>query len=101
MHEAYPDRFPLSPALAALADGRDVEVLEQRPRTVDEITDAALEAIADEIQHLLDESVVAEAADVDTALLLGAGFPFWLGGITPHLRGRGLFGSREIGYSPA
>jgi 3-hydroxyacyl-CoA dehydrogenase/enoyl-CoA hydratase/carnithine racemase len=101
MHEAYPDRFPLSPGLAALAEGREVEVLEQRPRTVEEITEAALEAMADEIRHLLDEGVVAEAADVDTCLLLGAGFPFWLGGITPLLEARGLFRPREIGYSPA
>jgi 3-hydroxyacyl-CoA dehydrogenase len=101
MHETYPDRFTLSPGLAALAEGRDVEVLEQRPRSIDEITEAALEAMADEIRHVLDEGVVAEAADVDTCLLLGAGFPFWLGGITPHLEARGLFERREIGYSPA
>jgi hypothetical protein len=29
--------------------------------------------------------VVASAKDVDTALILGAGFPFFLGGITKHL----------------
>jgi hypothetical protein len=34
---------------------------------------------------LLEEGVVADAADVDTALLLGAGWPFWLGGITKFL----------------
>ena len=101
MHEAYPDRFPLSPGLAALAEGREVEVLEHRPRTVEEITEAALEAMAEEIRHLLDEGVVAEAADVDTCMLLGAGFPFWLGGITPYLEARGLFERREIRYSPA
>ena len=44
-----------------------------------------LEAVADEVWHLLDEGVVAEANDVDTALLLGAGWPFWLGGITKYL----------------
>ena len=38
--------------------------------------------MADEIAHLLEEGVVAAAADVDTCLLLGAGFPFFLGGIT-------------------
>src|SRR5204863_164215 len=40
---------------------------------------------ADEIHRLLEEGVVAEAADVDTALLLGAGWPFFLGGITRYL----------------
>jgi hypothetical protein len=44
-----------------------------------------LDAVADEIHHLLEEGVVAETADVDTALLLGAGWPFWLGGITKYL----------------
>jgi len=33
---------------------------------------------------------VAEAADVDTCLLLGAGFPFFLGGITSHLDESGV-----------
>ena len=47
-------------------------------------------AIDDEIRHLLDEAVVPEAADVDTALILGAGFPFWLGGITKHLDQTGI-----------
>jgi 3-hydroxyacyl-CoA dehydrogenase/enoyl-CoA hydratase/3-hydroxybutyryl-CoA epimerase len=64
--------------------------VEERPRSVEEITEAALEAMADEIRHLLEEGVVAEAADVDTCLLLGAGFPFFLGGITKHLDQTGV-----------
>jgi 3-hydroxyacyl-CoA dehydrogenase/enoyl-CoA hydratase/carnithine racemase len=89
MHAAFPDRFPLSPTLRNYADGKDeIVVVEPRPKTIDEITDAVLDAMADEIERLLDEGVVAEAADVDTCLLLGAGFPFFLGGITPHLRQR-------------
>ena len=90
MHAAFPERFPLSPTLRNFAEGRDeVVVDEERPQTVEEITDAVLDATADEIERLLDEGVVPEAADVDTCLLLGAGFPFFLGGITPHLRARG------------
>jgi len=89
MHAAFPERFPLSPTLRNYAEGRDeIVVEEERPRTVQEITDAVLDAMADEIERLLDEGVVPEAADVDTCLLLGAGFPFFLGGITPHLRTR-------------
>ena len=89
MHAAFPDRFPLSPTLRSFAEGKDEVVVEEhRPKTVDEITDAVLDAMDDEIERLLDEGVVAEAADVDTCLLLGAGFPFFLGGITPHLRNR-------------
>ena len=58
--------------------------------TAAEITDAILEALADETRHLLEEGVVAEAADVDTCLLLGAGWPFFLGGITRHLDQTGV-----------
>ena len=86
LHEAYPDRFPLSETLANYADGQDeIVVHEQDPRTAEQILEDALEAVADEIRHLLDEGIVAEAKDVDTALLLGAGWPFWLGGITKFL----------------
>ena len=53
-------------------------------------TSARLEAIADEVRHILEEGVVAEAADVDTCLILGAGYPFWLGGITKHLDQTGV-----------
>ena len=49
-----------------------------------------LEALADESRHILEEGVVAEAADIDTCLILGAGFPFWLGGITKHLDQTGV-----------
>jgi 3-hydroxyacyl-CoA dehydrogenase len=91
LHAAYPDRFPLSPTLANYADGRDeIVVVEHRPRSVEEITEAALEALADECRHVLEEGVVASAADIDTCLLLGAGFPFFLGGITKHLDQTGV-----------
>jgi 3-hydroxyacyl-CoA dehydrogenase/enoyl-CoA hydratase/carnithine racemase len=85
MHDAFPERFPLSPALAAIADGGEPVVLEDTPRTREQIVEEVLEAVADEIHLLLDEGVVKEAADVDTGLLLGAGWPFFLGGITKHL----------------
>jgi 3-hydroxyacyl-CoA dehydrogenase len=91
LHDAYPERFPLSPTLANYADGNDeIVVVEHRPRTVDEITRDVLEAMADEIRHVLDEGVVADAADVDACLILGAGWPFFLGGVTPYLRDEGL-----------
>jgi 3-hydroxyacyl-CoA dehydrogenase len=57
---------------------------------VDEIHEAVLEAMADEVRHLVEEGVVAEAADVDACLILGAGYPFWLGGITKHLDQTGV-----------
>jgi 3-hydroxyacyl-CoA dehydrogenase/enoyl-CoA hydratase/carnithine racemase len=90
LHEAWPDRFPLSPTLESLAEGGEPVVVEHAPRTVDELHDAVLEAMADEARHILEEGVVADAADIDTCMLLGAGFPFWLGGITRHLDQTGV-----------
>ena len=91
LHAAYPDRFPLSATLANFAAGEDdVVVLEHAPRSVEEIREAVLEAFADEIGRLLEEGVVASAADVDACLILGAGFPFFLGGITRYLDQAGV-----------
>jgi 3-hydroxyacyl-CoA dehydrogenase len=99
MHDAYPDRFALSPALAALAAGSDEPVLlGDNRRSVEEIRTAVLEAAADEIRHLLEEGVVGAAADVDACLILGAGYPFFLGGITKHLEQLGI---AEYGKIPA
>ena len=100
MHDAFPDRFPLSPALSALAAGDEPVVLEDAPRTREQIVEDVLEAVADEIHRLLEEGVVDEAADVDTGLLLGAGWPFFLGGITKHLDQIGM-SERLFGHTLA
>jgi 3-hydroxyacyl-CoA dehydrogenase len=73
---AYPERFALTN--------------EGSVRTVDEIREAALDALADEASHMLEEGVVASAKDIDTALILGAGFPFFMGGLTKHLDQTGV-----------
>jgi 3-hydroxyacyl-CoA dehydrogenase/enoyl-CoA hydratase/carnithine racemase len=90
MHEAYPDRFALSPALEQIANGEEPTVLADNPRSVDEIRRSVLEAAADEIRHMLDEGVVESPADIDACLILGAGYPFFLGGITKHLEQAGI-----------
>jgi 3-hydroxyacyl-CoA dehydrogenase/enoyl-CoA hydratase/carnithine racemase len=91
LHRAFPERFPLFATLDNYADGRDEIVLRgERPRSAEDLLRDALEAVADEIRRLLDEGVVGDARDVDTALLLGAGWPFWLGGITKHLDQTGI-----------
>jgi len=43
------------------------------------------DALAREVKTMLEEGVVAAAEDIDLCLVLGAGFPFHLGGITPYL----------------
>jgi 3-hydroxyacyl-CoA dehydrogenase len=91
LHAAYPDRFALSATLANYAEGRDEIALDgDRPLPAEEILERALTAIADEVEHIVDEGVVPSRADIDTALILGAGFPFWLGGITKYLEQAGI-----------
>ena len=91
MHDAFPERFPLSATLAHFANGRDeVAAAGDDRRTVEQIRVEILEALADEIRHLLEEGVVGAAADVDACLILGAGYPFFLGGITKHLDQSGI-----------
>jgi len=107
---AYPDRFRVSPKLRALvAAGKtslyrpDFTVDESvaallaggdgahsRPSTAGEVRERALEALAEEIRLMLDEGVVAGPEDIDLCMILGAGWPFHLGGITPYLDRAGI-----------
>jgi 3-hydroxyacyl-CoA dehydrogenase len=91
LHDAFPDRFPLSPTLEALAAGEHPPPPEPgEPRSAEQVRHAALEGMADEIARLLEEGVAQDARAVDTCLLLGAGFPFFLGGITCYLDQTGV-----------
>jgi 3-hydroxyacyl-CoA dehydrogenase len=103
---AYPDRFAVSPKLRALVaagktglyrpdftvDESVVAILAggDRPSTAEQVRERALEALAEEIRLLLDEGVVAAPEDVDLCMILGAGWPFHLGGITPYLDRSGI-----------
>ncbi len=91
LHDAFPDRFPLSPTLENFANGElEVVVTGDDRKTVDEIHRELLEALADEARHLLQDGVVQSAAEIDGCLILGAGFPFFRGGITKHLDQSGV-----------
>jgi 3-hydroxyacyl-CoA dehydrogenase/enoyl-CoA hydratase/carnithine racemase len=101
LNESWPERFPRSPVLQALADGElpALETRDDRP-SVDEIHERILEALADEARRILEEGVVANAAALDACLILGAGFPFFRGGITPYLDRLGVserVGGRSLG----
>ena len=107
---AFPDRFAVSANLRRIVDGghRTLVAFDETgaqsldpaivalwqqgdaPSTGDEVRARALAALADEAHRMLDEGVVAEAADIDLAMLTGAGWPFWLGGITPYLDREGV-----------
>ncbi len=90
MTAAYPYRFPLSPALESIAAGDEPTPLVDEPWTGDEVRDRAMDAVADEIHRMLEEGVTAEPADVDACLILGAGWPFFMGGATPFLDATGV-----------
>ncbi|MGK5443042.1 3-hydroxyacyl-CoA dehydrogenase NAD-binding domain-containing protein [Micromonospora sp. URMC 105] len=99
LHAAFPDRFGVSENLKRIADsGQPIVVDDQindevakllvvgdQPLTAEEVRQNALDALAQEIRLMLDEGVVAEAQDIDLCMILGAGWPFHLGGVTPYL----------------
>ncbi|WP_042375926.1 3-hydroxyacyl-CoA dehydrogenase NAD-binding domain-containing protein [Streptacidiphilus melanogenes] len=109
LHTAFPERFFVSENLARVvqagkrgfytwASGQqelDPEVvallqLGDKVLTEEQVRERALGAVAQEIQLMLDEGVVAEAQDIDLCLITGAGWPFHLGGITPYLDREGV-----------
>ncbi|MGJ5590157.1 3-hydroxyacyl-CoA dehydrogenase NAD-binding domain-containing protein [Micrococcus lylae] len=63
---------------ALLSQGED-------PQTAEQLLVRVQDALAEEIGLLLDEGVVAAPEDVDLCMILGAGWPMHLGGITPYL----------------
>ena len=86
LHDAFPDRFPLSPTLENFANGEmEIVITGDRRLTVEELHAALLDALADETRRLLDDGVVSSPGEVDACLILGAGFPFFRGGLTRYL----------------
>ena len=55
------------------------------PSTSEEVLRRTHDALAEEIGLMLDEGVVAGPEDIDLCVILGAGWPMHLGGITPYL----------------
>ncbi len=110
MHAQFPDRFYVSENLGHLvaagktgiyvwdATGKpsvdpDVAALYQQGSiqlSADQVRNRALTALAQEVTLMLDEGVVTAAEDIDLCMLLGAGWPFWLGGLTPYLDRTGI-----------
>ncbi len=109
LHAAFPDRFPLSenlhrivaagkPGYLVTVDGHaeiDPEVADllfvgDRPATGDEVRERVLAGLAQEARLMLDEAVVAGPQDIDLCMITGAGWPTYLGGITPYLDRTGI-----------
>ena len=105
LHEGLGERFVVSPNLRALVEAKRPGLYDWKPdgtpyvsdevaalmtvgdapSTADQVRDRVLTAVAEEIGSMLAERVVAAPMDVDLCLVLGAGWPFHLGGITPYL----------------
>lgn len=97
------ERFPVSRNLQALVDHRiqgiwaedgsktipqqtlELMVFGDAPQTSEELLVRVQDALAEEIGLMLEEGVVADAEDIDLCMILGAGWPLHLGGITPYL----------------
>jgi 3-hydroxyacyl-CoA dehydrogenase/enoyl-CoA hydratase/carnithine racemase len=110
LHGYYPDRYGVSENLRRLveaglpgiwswgADGKPylaeetkaLLVVGDSPRTEEEVRQRALAALAEEIGFMLDEGVVEHPQDIDLCMIMGAGWPFHLGGITPYLDREGI-----------
>ncbi len=109
LHAAFPDRFSVSENIKKLvAAGKrgiyqwvdGVRVVDPElealftvgdaPSTAEQVLDRATSALAEEIDFMLKEGVVAAAEDIDLCMILGAGWPFHLGGVTPYLDRSGV-----------
>jgi 3-hydroxyacyl-CoA dehydrogenase/enoyl-CoA hydratase/carnithine racemase len=106
---AFPDRYHVDPNVAKIVELKkpgiylpftkdvDPEVAavmvkdDKLPKlSADEIRARVLEAMADEARRILDDGVVAEPQDIDTGMIFGAGYPFFMGGLTRYLDQKGI-----------
>ncbi|WP_265521368.1 3-hydroxyacyl-CoA dehydrogenase NAD-binding domain-containing protein [Oerskovia flava] len=109
LREDLGERFPVSPGLQRIVDEQIPVVLNAPkglPKPVDPsiqrvfgsgeaggqgaldeagVLDSVLTALTREIGLMLDEGVVSSPAQIDLCMILGAGWGFHLGGITPYL----------------
>jgi 3-hydroxyacyl-CoA dehydrogenase/enoyl-CoA hydratase/carnithine racemase len=103
-HAAFPDRFFDSANLHRLAeigqiydrDGKGtIKGYSKKavstvsggttPQSAEALLRRIEDGLADEIHRMLEERVVGAPEDIDLCVILGAGWPFQMGGITPYL----------------
>ena len=105
MHAFNPERFYASKNLHALADHGKITTRDKKGSITgydkgaiaivgnggdggpseEAIFEALTVGLAKEVKVMLDEGVVESAKDIDLCMIMGAGWPFHLGGITPYL----------------
>ena len=74
----------INPAAAACLQPGD------KAATAEQVRLRALNALASEARMMLDEGVIATAAEIDLCMILGTGWPLHLGGILPYLDREGI-----------
>ncbi|MFH0822478.1 MAG: 3-hydroxyacyl-CoA dehydrogenase NAD-binding domain-containing protein [Pseudomonadota bacterium] len=104
-HGAWPERFPLNKHMKKMVEAKIPQIYQGMgpgkqldPRVAEiwsdkgdkvfvkeEIRDRLLTNITKEVDAMLREKVVRDPKDIDTAMILGAGWPFFNGGITLFL----------------
>ena len=103
-HAAFPDRFFESANLHKLAEYGKLITRDDKgrmtgfdpgavaicsggtsPQTAEQLLARVQDGLADEIHRMLDEKVVALPEDIDLCMIMGAGWPFQMGGATPYL----------------
>ncbi|MET0805722.1 MAG: 3-hydroxyacyl-CoA dehydrogenase NAD-binding domain-containing protein [Lacisediminihabitans sp.] len=103
-HAAFPDRFFESENLHKLADlghiferdskgkitgidkkARKIVEGGKNPMTAQQLQTRIEDGLADEVHRMLEDEVVSAPEDIDLCLILGAGYPFQMGGVTPYL----------------
>ena len=108
MHAQYPERFPVSKFLVDVVafGGRTLdksgafvpEVVAMASQSsalkASDARKAVESALAEEIGIMLGERVVEDASQIDLAMIIGAGWPFALGGICGYLDYAGV--SRRV-----
>jgi 3-hydroxyacyl-CoA dehydrogenase/enoyl-CoA hydratase/carnithine racemase len=110
LHGYFPERFGVSANLERLVEAgkpglwswtaegkpyledstKDLLQVGDSPLTATEVRERALTAVTEEIGLMLAEGVVAAVQDIDLCMIMGAGWPFHLGGISPYLDREGI-----------
>jgi 3-hydroxyacyl-CoA dehydrogenase/enoyl-CoA hydratase/carnithine racemase len=105
-----PDRFPISASFKKMIEAKipavyvpkskpkkvidEVENLWEKPEGKEfhpeEIRERVMSSLAREIDLILNEKVVNSSRDLDLAMIMGAGWPFFMGGITMYLDMAGI-----------
>ena len=111
LHRAFGDRFYVSPNLQKMVEMKkpgyylwdsgkpvaDPELLAAQVQpespvelTAEQVRERVLGVLAEEVGLMLDDGVAQAPMDIDLAMITGAGFQFWNGGLTPLLDREGV-----------